>query len=74
MHGNPTPEEEAAIREAILRIWREDQAEAQRSSGRTPWVEAARVAGIGGNAGEVRGPHAWRWALRITGLVLRLVA
>ncbi|MEX2556539.1 MAG: hypothetical protein WEB06_13050 [Actinomycetota bacterium] len=68
--GSPTPEEEAAIREAILRIWRKDQSEAQRVSGRSRWVVAARADSSGWGAADVRGSDAWRLALRLPGLGL----
>ncbi|MGH2829000.1 MAG: hypothetical protein ACRDJM_00805 [Actinomycetota bacterium] len=41
--GNPSPEEEAAIRAAILKTWREDTAAAMRGSGESPWVRAGRL-------------------------------
>jgi hypothetical protein len=71
VRGNPTPEEEAAIREAILKLWREEQAEARRASGRSAWILAARAEATGANAADFRGDGgAWRSGLRITGLGL----
>jgi hypothetical protein len=64
VRGDPTPEEEEAIREAILRVWRNEQTEARRASGRTPWVEAARAEGIGADASDIRGADAWRASIR----------
>lgn len=66
--GSPTPEEEAAIREAILRLWREDQAAARRSTDRSGWVVAARAEAAGYDCSVVRGtPGAWRLAPRLPG-------
>jgi hypothetical protein len=41
--GNPTPEEEAVIRAAILKTWRNDVSAAMQSSAESPWVRAARL-------------------------------
>lgn len=71
LRGQPTPEEEAAIREAILRLWRQEQAEAARASGRSAWVIAARAEATGAGAQDFRGDDAWRAGLRITGLGLQ---
>jgi hypothetical protein len=68
--GSPTPEEEAAIREAILRLWRQDLSDAHRSSGGSRWVLAARADASGWGAADVRGADAWRLALRLPGLGL----
>lgn len=69
--GNPTPEEEAAIREAILRIWRQERAEAVQSSGRSRWVVAARAEAAGWGAPDVRSDGgAWRLGTRLPGLGL----
>jgi hypothetical protein len=69
--GSATPEEEAAIREAILRIWREEQREARASSGRSRWVVAARAEAAGWGAGDVRGDGgAWRLGARLPGFGL----
>jgi len=71
VRGNPTPEEEVAIREAILRIWREEQAEAARASGRSPWVIVARAESTSAAPGDFRRDGgAWRGGLRIAGLGL----
>ena len=71
VRGDPTPEEEAAIREAILRIWRQEQADAARASARSPWVVAARAEATGASAAELRADvDAWRAGLRIAGLGL----
>ena len=46
--GNPTPEEERAVREAILALWRADQADAaRRAGGATGWTAAARAEATG---------------------------
>lgn len=69
--GNPTPEEEAAIREAILRLWRREQAEAVQSSGRSRWVVAARAERAGWGAPDVRSDgSAWRLGTRLPGFGL----
>lgn len=71
VRGNPTPEEEAAIREAILRLWREDQAEARRQAGLSAWVISARAEATGASAADFRREGgAWRGGLRMTGLGL----
>jgi hypothetical protein len=71
VRGNPTPEEESAIREAILRLWREERAEARRASSRSAWVLAARAEATGAGAHDFRADgRAWRDGLRITGLGL----
>ncbi len=70
VRGNPTPEEEAAIREAILKLWREDQAEARRATGRSGWVIAARAEATRASAADFRADGAWRNGLRVTGLGL----
>lgn len=69
--GSPTPEEEAAIREAILRLWRREQSEAHRASGGSQWVIAARAGASGWGAADVRGATgAWRLGTRLPGLGL----
>jgi hypothetical protein len=71
VRGNPTPEEEAAIREVILKLWREEQTEARRASGRSGWVIAARAEATGAAAADFRADGgAWRSGERITGLGL----
>jgi hypothetical protein len=71
VRGNPTPEEEAAIREAILKLWRDEQVEARRASGRSGWVIAARAEATGAGAADFRtDPGSWRNGMRITGLGL----
>ena len=71
VRGNPTPEEEAAIGEAILRLWREEQAEARRASARSAWVLAARAESTGAAASDFRSDgDAWRAGVRLTGLGL----
>jgi hypothetical protein len=71
LRGNPTPEEEAAVREAILKIWRDEQAEAARVSGRSGWVVAARAEATSAAAEDFRRDgDAWRSGLRIAGLGL----
>ncbi len=71
VRGNPTPEEEAAIREAILKLWRDEQVEARRAAGRSGWVIAARAEATGANAADFRADvDSWRSGVRITGLGL----
>jgi hypothetical protein len=71
VRGNPTPEEEAAIRETILRIWRDEQADAARESSRSGWVIAARAEATGAAAEDFRRDgDAWRAGVRIAGLGL----
>jgi hypothetical protein len=53
--GAPTPDEEDAVRAAILALWREDQAEAARAEG-SRWTRVAR-AEAAGSGGLARG---WR--------------
>lgn len=71
VRGQPTAEEEQAIREAILRLWRQDQAEAARAKGRSAWVIAARAEATGAGAQDFRADDGWRAGLRITGLGLQ---
>jgi len=71
VRGHPTAEEEAAIRGAILRIWRDEQAVAARAFGRSPWVIAARAEATSAAAEDFRRDGgAWRGGLRIAGLGL----
>jgi hypothetical protein len=71
LRGSPTPEEEAALREAVLRLWREERAEARRGAGRSPWVRCARAEATGFGAADLRRePGAWRLGLRLIGLGL----
>jgi hypothetical protein len=71
VRGNPTPEEEAAIREAILKLWREEQVEARRAAGRSGWVIAARAEATRAHVSDFRSDGgAWRGGERITGLGL----
>lgn len=71
VRGNPTPDEEAAVREAILKIWRDEQADAARASGRSGWVIAARAEATAAAAEDFRRDgDAWRAGLRIAGLGL----
>ena len=71
VRGNPTPEEEEAIREAILRLWRQEQSEARASSGRSRWIVAARAEAAGWGAADVRSDGgAWRLGTRLPGFGL----
>lgn len=71
VRGSPTPDEEAAIRAAILKLWREEQIEAQRASGLSPWVLAGRAEATRSGAADFRGdPGAWRLSQRLPGLGL----
>jgi hypothetical protein len=46
--GSPTPEEERAVRDAILALWREDQARAAAAaSGLGGWTTVARQEATG---------------------------
>lgn len=66
--GAPTPEEEEAVRAAVLRLWREDQARAARDRPEDGWVAAARAEATGRGVGIWRrGPKAWRLSARFTG-------
>ncbi|HJR19470.1 MAG TPA: hypothetical protein VJ922_07100 [Actinomycetota bacterium] len=69
--GSPSDDEEAAIREAILRLWRQEQSEARRGGGGSAWVVAARAEGSGWGAADVRGlTDAWRLGTRMPGFGL----
>ena len=71
VRGNPTPEEEAAIREVILKLWSDEQVEARRVAGRSGWVIAARAEATNAHAADFRADgDAWRSGARITGLGL----
>ena len=71
VRGNPTPEEEQAIREAILRLWRDEQIEARRASAMSGWVVAARAEATGSGAPDFRTrTRAWQFGERLTGLGL----
>lgn len=68
--GAPTPEQEAAVRAAIMKLWREDQAKAARDAAPDPWVLAARLeqTGAGRRALQQRGKAgAWRLSGRLPG-------
>ena len=68
VRGNPTPEDEVAIREAILRLWRQEQSEARRSAGGSRWVVAARAEASGWGASDFRSQtDAWKLGTRLTG-------
>jgi hypothetical protein len=71
VRGNPSPDEEAAVRAAILKIWRDEQADAARASARSAWVVAARAEATNATAEDFRRDgDSWRAGLRITGLGL----
>ncbi len=55
--GSPTPEEERAVREAIITLWREDQARQSRDSRKAGWLDVARREGAGES-----GPRGIPWA------------
>jgi hypothetical protein len=66
--GAPAPDEEAAVRAAVLKLWREDQAKAARDAAPDPWTLAARVEGARGGLAAVRargGASAWRLSARL---------
>ncbi|MCA1832340.1 MAG: hypothetical protein ABR548_04820 [Actinomycetota bacterium] len=50
--GFPSPEEERAVREAILKLWRDDQALAARAQGGNAWVAAGRDEATGASSGR----------------------
>jgi len=61
--GSPTPEEEAAVRAAILELWREDQARAARDAPTDAWALAGRIEATRTGTGSLRArsaPSAWR--------------
>lgn len=62
--GSPDPAEEAAIRAAILKIWRDDVADAMRGGGESAWVVASRAAAGRTRPHQVASPHAWAMSLR----------
>ncbi|HVL91067.1 MAG TPA: hypothetical protein VM841_12615 [Actinomycetota bacterium] len=62
--GAPAPDEEAAVREAILTIWRDDVAAARRGAGESGWLVAARAAGARTRVHETASAHAWTLSLR----------
>ena len=71
VRGDPTAAEESAVREAIHRLWRQEQIEARRAAGRSAWVVAARAESTGFGAPDFRAePAAWRLGQRLTGLGL----
>jgi hypothetical protein len=53
VRGSPTPEEEAAVRAAVLDLWRKERARASAAAGPNPWVLAGRI----------ESTHRWREAL-----------
>ena len=62
--GHASPDEESAIRAAILKIWRDDIAAAKRGGGESAWVVASRAAGARTRVHEIASPHAWTLSLR----------
>lgn len=67
--SSPSPEDERAIREAILRLWREDQARAAQKAPANPWTLAGRIEAAQGGTGplRVRIPgQAWRLSGRLS--------
>lgn len=68
--GSPTPEEADAVREAIVALWRRDQAEAARTAPVNPWVLAGRAQTNRAGTGPLRAqnrPQAWRLSGRVGG-------
>jgi hypothetical protein len=65
--GAPTPEEEAAVRAAILKIWRDEQASARRTSGESAWTLAGRAASTRTLPRDLTSEHAWRMSLLFDG-------
>lgn len=67
--GSPSAEDERAVREAILRLWREDQARAARQAPANPWTLAGRVEAARGGTGPLRAripAQAWRLSGRLS--------
>ena len=62
--GRPTAPQEAAVRAAILKIWRDDLAEAARGTGESAWMVFARASGARTRFHEVPSEHAWALSLR----------
>ena len=62
--GKPSVEESAAVDAAIQKIWRDDLAEAGRSTGESAWVVSARAGGARTSIRDVRTEHAWALSLR----------
>jgi hypothetical protein len=58
--GSPTPDEEAAVRAAIDRIWREESAKSAAATGPSAWVTAARLESSHRSVSALRGARAWR--------------
>jgi len=58
--GSPAPEEEAAVRAAVDRIWRDERAKAAATTGPSGLVGAARLEATRRSANAVRGARAWR--------------
>lgn len=68
LRGNPTPEEEDAVRRAIVELWREEQARAARDAAANPWVLSGRVEGARQGQSPLRErarSKAWRLSGRI---------
>lgn len=66
--GAPTPGEEAAVRAAVLKLWREDQAATAKNAAPDPWMLAARVEGARPGLAALRargGSNAWRLSARL---------
>jgi hypothetical protein len=61
--GIPTPDEEAAVRASIERIWREDRI--AEAAGKSPWVAAARLQATRVSDLPPPAPGAWRRAAGI---------
>lgn len=72
--GAPAPDEEAAVRAAILKIWRDERAEAVRAEGLSRWRAAARAEATGNGAHDLRVAGAaragWRLSQRLAGFGL----
>lgn len=64
LRGNATPEEEAAINAAILKIWRDDITAAAAEGSEDPWITAARRDGLRRSSHPVAGRDAWRLSAR----------
>ena len=72
--GSPTPEEEEAIRAAILKLWREERAEVTRAASASRWAIAARAEATRNGVGDLRrqagGAGAWKLSQRVAGFGL----
>ena len=67
LRGSPTPQQEEAIRRALMKLWAEERASAV--AGLSPWVAAARAEATGQSTASARAagsPGTWRLSGRLT--------